>query len=61
MTRFNLLKQLDVSLASEIIFNLPRKFEDVKELDGHLREEITEEELQQINDAARKEGSQPFL
>lgn len=60
MTRFELLKQLEVSLAAEIIFDLPDKFNNAEELKNHLCGELEEEELQQINDAAQNEGRQPL-
>lgn len=60
MTRFDLLKLLDVSLASEIIFDLSKKFDSADKLKKHLCEVVTEKELQQINEAAQREGTQPL-
>lgn len=56
MTRFELLKQIDISLASEIIFDLSRKLDSAEKLKNHLCGDVSEAELQQINDAARREG-----
>ena len=55
MTRFDLLKQCDIELASKLIYALGRKFEKSDELKLHLLEFVTEQELQRINDAARME------
>lgn len=60
MTRYDLLKQTDISLGATIIFDLGKKFRSRAELEKHLEGEITEKELQQINDAALKEGNQPL-
>lgn len=61
MTRFGLLKKLDVSLASNLIFNLRTMFDSPEQLREHMSSEITEEELRQINDAALGEGHQPLF
>ena len=61
MTRLDLLGQCDISLASELIYVLGRKFDTVNELEKHLSYEVTENELQQINAAARKEGLLPIV
>lgn len=53
MTRFDLLRQTDINLGTTIIFDLGKKFGSREELREHMEKEITEEELQQINDAAR--------
>lgn len=55
MTRFDLLKQCDIELASKLIYALGRKFENPVELKEHLLGFVTEQELQRINDAARME------
>lgn len=60
MTRFDLLKKTDSSLAASLILMLAKEFDDENKLKVHLEGEITEEELQQINDAARREGRQPL-
>lgn len=56
MKLFDLLKQTEISLAAELIFVLGRSFNDPEELRQHLENEVTEEELHEINHAARKEG-----
>lgn len=58
--RFEMLKQLDVLLASKLIISMGQRFNDPEALQKHLEGEISEEELQQINDAARREGHQPL-
>lgn len=55
MNRFDLLKQVDISLAARLIVELGNMFQDNSEaLEEHLSDEVTEEELHQINDAAQK-------
>lgn len=61
MTRFELLKQLEVSFASKIIFEIVRNCEDQEELCNYLNEKISEKELQRINEAALEEGRQPLF
>lgn len=60
MTRLDLLKQTDSTLAASLILMLAKQFASEEELQEHLETEITEEELQQINDAAQREGRQPI-
>lgn len=60
MTRLDLLKQTDSALAASLILMLAKQFTSEEELQEHLETEITEEELQQINDAAQREGCQPL-
>ena len=62
MNRFDLLKQVDISLAARLIVELGKMFQDNSEaLEEHLSDEVTEEELPQINDAAQKEGKSPLV
>ena len=62
MNRFDLLKQTDVDFAARLIIELGRMFFDNSEgLARHLEGEVTEEELHQINNAARKEGLRPIV
>ena len=60
MRRIDLLIQTDTLLTSRLIIHLGRMFDNPGELQSHLEGEVTEKELQQINDAARKEGRQPL-
>lgn len=60
VTRLDLFKQLDVVLASRLICALGKLFDNPEDLEKHLSGELAEEELQQINDAALKEGNQPL-
>ena len=62
MNRFGLLKQINTDLAARVIIDLGKKFHDNPEgLTKHLEGKITEEDLHQINDAGRKEGSRPIV
>lgn len=62
MNRFDLLKQVDISLAARSIIELGKKFQNnCKALEEHLLGEVTEEELHRINDAAQKEGKSPLV
>lgn len=61
LTRFELLKQLEVSFASKIIFEIVRNCEDQEELCNYLNEKISGKELQRINEAALEEGRQPLF
>lgn len=62
MTRFDLLKQTDIGLASRVIMELGKMFPDDSEaLEKHLTTKITEDELQQLNEAARREGRSPLI
>lgn len=56
VTRFDLLKQCDIELASKLIYALGRKFDKSDELKVHLLGPVTKQELQRINDAAHMEG-----
>lgn len=60
MTRFELLKNLDVVFASKLMIELSKEFKDAKALADHLDKKIPEKELQRIVDAAQKEGYQPL-
>lgn len=61
MTRFELLKQLKVSFASELIFEIVSNCKTQEELCNYLNEKISEKELQRINEAALEEGRQPLF
>ena len=45
MTRFDLLKQLDINLAAKIMFEFGTVFASVEELKENLVTEVTEAEL----------------
>lgn len=59
-TRLDLFRQLDAILISRLICVLGKLYDDPEDLQKHLSEALTEEELQRINDAAHKEGRQPL-
>ena len=54
------MKQLDVHLDSRLMIELSKMFPVVEDLERHLCVKLTKEELQQINDAAQKEGYHPL-
>lgn len=61
MKLFDLLKQTEITLAAELILALGKSFDDPEDLQKHLENEVTEEELHEINHAARKEGKLPLI
>lgn len=61
MTRFELLKQLEIHFASKIIFEIVPNCKTQEELCNYLNEKISEKELQRINEAALEEGRQPLF
>lgn len=61
MTLFDLLKQTDVKLAACVIIDWGKMFDNSEALEKHLKNEVTEKELHQINDAALKEGKSPLV
>lgn len=60
MTRFELLKQLEIHFASKIIFEIVQDCKTQEELCNYLNEKIGGKELQRINEAALEEGRQPL-
>lgn len=60
MTRYDLLIQLPVKTLAEMIYEMSRKYHSVGETEEVLNMEVTEDELQQINAAAQREGHPPF-
>lgn len=60
LNRFNILKQLELSLAARIIWELGKKTETPEEVEKILASEVPKEELQRINEAALLEGRQPL-
>lgn len=60
MKRFELLKKTEVYLAARIIFELGKKAKCPGDIEAVLISEISKEELQQINEAALREGRQPL-
>ncbi len=60
MTVFDLLKQLELEHFCSLIYVATRDFETPEKFKDALQSEITEKELQRINEAALKEGRQPL-
>lgn len=60
VTRFDLLKKLDVSLASRIMIDLVNDYKTHEALCEYLNSEVSQEELRRINAAALDEGNQPL-
>lgn len=60
MNRYELLKKIEVHLAARIIFELGKKAKCPGDIEEVLISEISKEELQQLNEAALREGRQPL-
>lgn len=58
MTKYDLLIQLPVKNLAEMIHEMSKEFHSAREIEKILNMEVTENELQQINAAAQKEGHQ---
>lgn len=56
MTKFELLVQLDIKIASNMIYEISREFKTPDEIEKQLNNELTEKELQRINTAAQDEN-----
>ncbi len=61
MTRFELLKRLEINFASKIIFEIVQDCKTQEELCNYLNEKISEKEPQRINEATLEEGRQPLF
>lgn len=60
ITKYDLLIQLPVKNLAEMIHEMSKEFHSAREIEKILNMEVTENELQQINAAAQKEGHQPL-
>lgn len=60
MTVFDLLKQLELEHFCSLTYVAARDFESPDDFMASLQSEVTEEELQRINEADLKEGRQPL-
>lgn len=58
MTKYDLLIQLPVKTLADMIYEMSKEFHSAREIEKILNMEVTENELQQINAAAQKEGHQ---
>lgn len=58
--RIDVLRKLDARMTARIILLLAEKYKTFEELEAHLKSEVSERELQEINQAALQEGRQPL-
>lgn len=56
MLMFDVIKQLELDVFCDVMYGVVNNIDTKEELKEDLQTEITEEELQQINDAAMFEG-----
>lgn len=56
MRKFDFLKQLEIKLFSEIVFEMAKDLKTPENIEEQLNSEITEKELQKINSIAQKEN-----
>ena len=61
MTIFDAVKQLELDVFCDVMFGTVKDSKTQDELKAALQTEITEKALQQINEAALREGYQPLL
>lgn len=61
MTAFDAIKQVDLNVFCEVMFGIAKDAATQDELKEALQTELTEEALQQINEAALREGYQPLI
>ena len=61
MKLMDVIKQLDAGTMAKIILLLAEEFESPRELEEHLGKDVSEKELQEINQAALQEGRQPLF
>lgn len=60
MTAYDVVKQLELDNFCDLMYGAVNDIGTQEELKEALQTEITEDELQQINDAARREGHHPL-
>lgn len=60
MRMFDVVKQLELDVFCDVMFGAVKDFNTQDELKAALQEEISEEVLQRINEAALREGYQPL-
>ena len=59
-TVFDAVKQLELDNFCDLIYGTARSFSTQEEFKSALQNEIREKELQQINEAALREGHHPL-
>lgn len=60
ITVFDAIKQLELDVFCDVIYEVVKDSNTQDELKEVLQTEISEKELQRINEAALKEGYQPL-
>lgn len=60
MSIFDAIKQVELDVFCDVIYGLAKDSTTQDELKAALQTEISEEALQQINEAALREGYQPL-
>lgn len=61
MKMFDAVKQLELGVFCDVMFGVVKDSNTQDELKAALQTEISEKALQQINEAALREGYQPLL
>lgn len=60
MTVFDAVKQLELDVFCDVMYGIAKDFDTQDDLKEALQTEISEKALQQINEAALREGYQPL-
>lgn len=60
ITAFDVVKQLELDVFCDVMFELAKDFAIQDEFKEALQTEITEKELQRMNEAALREGHHPL-
>lgn len=60
MRMFDAIQQLELGVFCDVMYGMAKDFNTQDELKAALQEEIPEEVLQRINEAALREGYQPL-
>lgn len=60
MRVFDMIKQLDLESASNVLYDSAKDSQNPLEFQKMLGRRMTKEELQRINNAALREGRQPL-
>lgn len=60
MTIFDVVRQLELDVFCDVMHEIAKDFNTQAELKEALQTEISEKELQRINEASLREGYQPL-
>lgn len=60
MTVFDAVKQLELDVFCDVMYGIAKDFDTQDDLKEALQTKISEKALQQINEAALREGYQPL-